>query len=195
MAQQSNSKYVKTVPPKELNDVLYARHSGPIFKIKVVAGYVFLITVIGAMVVPFLNPIRQAVGLYIYVHILAVIGILIWLFIYVLPPPSKATESRRRRFLERANNEQLIHAGLDCSGISATRIASDSQTLEIVVTDEWLKRPFEIRLRDTQNFWWLWTTVYLPYDGSDKVFVRVLDSTGNEVAGSSPEKGSLIWAK
>jgi len=195
MVQHINRNYVKIVPPKALNDVLYARSRGPIFKIQVVAGQVFLITVIIAMVVPFFNPIRQALGWYIYIHILVVIGILIWFFIYVVPPPSKATESRRRRFHERASNERLIHAGLDCSGISATRIASDRQTLEIVVTDEWLRRPFEIRLRDTQNFWWLWTTVYLPYDGYDKVFVRMLDSTGNEVAGSSQDKGSLIWVK
>jgi hypothetical protein len=147
------------------------------------------------MVVPFFSPIRKAVGWYIYIHVLIVMGILIWFFIYFLPPPSRATERRRRGFHKRAGDKRLLHAGLDFSGISVTRISSDSKTLEIVVTDEWLKCPFEVRLRDIQNFWWLWTTVYLPYDGYDKVFVRVLDSMGNEVGGSSPDTGSLIWAK
>jgi hypothetical protein len=191
----SDSKYFKAISPDALNYALYKKSRGLIFKIQVAAGYIIFVIIIAAMIMPFLSPIRQLVGRYIYIHIVVVLGILIWFFIFVLPPPSRAKENYRRGFHKRMKDKRLLDAGLDCSGISATRIAPDNRTLEILVTDEWLKRPREIRLRDTQNFWWLWTTVYLPYDGFDKVFVRLLDSAGNEVGGSSQDTGSLIWVK
>jgi hypothetical protein len=57
-----------------------------------------LITLIATMVLPVFSPILQAVGWYIYMHILVVIGILIWFFTCIVPPPSRATERHRRRF-------------------------------------------------------------------------------------------------
>jgi hypothetical protein len=134
-------------------------------------------------------------GWYLYAHIFIVIVVLYLFFTRIVPPPLSASGGRLRRFLNRAKDKRLARAGLDASGISVTRIAPDGQTLEIVVSDDWLSRSPEVRFRDTQNFWWLWTTVYTPYDGHDKVFIRLLDSSGNEIGGSRSDTGSLIWAK
>ena len=195
MAQSIDRKYVKAEPPKALSEALDAQFRGPLFMARTtLAGLVFIAVLIG-LIAPFVNPLREKIGAYLYVHILIVVTVLFWFFTRVVPPPSKGSESRRRRFLQRLKDRRLQRAGLDPTGISTVRIAADEQTLEIVVRDEWLEQPPEARFRDIQNFWWLWSTVYLPYEGFEKVFVRVLDSKGNEVGGSRSDAGSLIWAR
>lgn len=194
MAQSIDRKYVKAEPPKALDEALDAQFRGPLFVARTTLVGLVFVTVLIALIAPFVNPLREKVGAYLYMHIVIVIALLFWFFTRVIPPPSKGSENRRRRFLRRLNDRRLQGAGLDPTGVSTVRIAGDEQTLEIVVTDEWLRQPPEIRFRDIQNFWWLWSTVYLPYEGYEKVFVRVLDSNGNEVGGSRPDVGSMIWA-
>ncbi len=186
-------QYLKAETPWAINNALDAQFRGPLFVARALGAVLLWLLAALALVAPFVSPVREAVGWYFYVHILVVIIALVLFFTLVIPPPRNATEGRRRRFMDRANDKRLRQAGLDSSGIASTRIAADRQTLEITVTADWLGRSPEVRLRDAQHFWWLWTTVYAPYDGDDKVHVRLLDSVGNEVGGSHPETGSLVW--
>jgi hypothetical protein len=187
--------YVKVETPVTIRNALDSQFKGPLFVTKIIGTVVLLLLAVFALTAPFVSPVREMVGWYFYIHIFVVVIALIFLFTRVIPPPGNTSESRRRRFMVRANDKRLGRAGFDSSGIAFTRIAADRRTLEITVTSDWFGRLPEVRLRDAQNFWWLWTTVYLPYDGPDKAYVRLVDSQGNEVGGSHSQTGSLVWAK
>lgn len=187
--------YVKAQIPIALHRALYDQFRGPLYSVGKAAAGLSMAVIALALLIPFLNPVRKLIGGYLYVHIFVVAVVVVVFFGWVVPPARRATEGRRLRFLDRAKDKCLQSAGLDGSGIASTRIEADGRTLAIVVTEDWLSRPREVRLRDAQYFWWLWTTVFLPDGGADKVFVRLLDSSGSEVGGSHREFGSQIWAR
>ncbi len=158
------------------------------------AGMALLALVGLVIVLPFRSPFRERLGPYVYLHVLLIAAGILWFFLRVLPPPFKATERMRRHFLRllpRANPRGL---GLDEHSLTGTRLAPPD-TLEITMTPEWCAGSYERRLRDAQNLWRLWAYVYTPYEGYEKVLVRLLDSRRREVGGSKPQQGWLIWVE
>lgn len=72
-------------------------------------------------------------------------------------------------------------------------LGSERDTLEIVVSDDWLNQPYERRLGDAQDFWRLWVVAYTPDGGIDRALIRLTKDDGSEVGGSRQGQGSSIW--
>ena len=160
-----------------------------------VLGGVVLISIPVALIAPLMQPLRQHLGFYFYVHIVLIAVVLYLFFFKFLPPPRYATERMRRRFMKDLQKEEFQKAGFDFSIVSATTLDADRDTLDITVNRDWLKQPYEKRLSDAHNLWWLWAFIYSPYNGWDKAPIRLVDDEGIEVGGSRPDTGSFIWVR
>ncbi len=158
-------------------------------------GLVFFSLLLVAIVAPLLLLIRHGLGTYFYVSIPLMIAALYWFFFKVLPPPFQATAHTVRRFRRRLRERKLRDLGLNASTVAGIGLAGDGDTLRISVPEGWLQQTYEKRLKDAQKLWRLWAEVYSPYDGCDKARIIMLDSLGDEVGGSKPEAGSLIWVR
>jgi hypothetical protein len=166
----------------------------PTFMQKVLGVFVFLL-ILAALIAPFSQPLRQHLGFYFYVHI-GLIAVVLYLFFFkLLPPPHYATERMRRGFMKDLQKEEFQRAGFDFSIVSATTLDADRDTLDITVNRDWLTQPYEKRLSDAHNLWWLWAFIYSPYNGWDKALIRLVDDEGIEVGGSRPDTGSFIWVR
>lgn len=186
-------RYVQTeLGPTERDSLLPAWQVEPPLWLKL-TGSGLLMAVFALVMLPFMSPFRERLGHYVYLHIVLVAAGLLWFF-WWLPPPLKATERMRRRFTRCLRGERLRRLGFDRNTLSGTRLVPPD-TLEIIMTGEWRVRLYEHRLRDAQNLWRLWAMAYSPDGGFDKALIRLLDSGGREVGGSSPQAGSLIWVE
>lgn len=169
-------------------------NKGPSLLLRGLMVCLFIIT--AAIVVgPFVQPFRDQLGLYLYVHVALIIGGLFWLFRNLLPPPFEATERMRREFMRKLQDKTLQRLGLDPSGILNTALGEDGDTLEIIVAADWLQHPYTKRLQDTQVWWRLWADVYSPYHGWDRALIRLRDAEGFEAGGSKLQAGSLIYVR
>ena len=68
----------------------------------------------------------------------------------------------------------------------------DRDTLVISVRDFWHRQGKQDRLQAAQNMWAMWAEVYSP-DDPDKARIRITDTNGNRVGGSSVAAGSILW--
>ncbi len=187
----SERTYVPWERAKALQEYLYPDTS----RILIVHGIGLVLLVLTAIVVPFNEPFRSRLGWYFYLHIALVIVFLAWFFFKFLRPASCANERMHRGFMKKLHNKKLQELGVDPMVVAASAIAPDGDTLEITVSDHWLGKPYEDRLQDACCLWQLWACVYQPYDGCDKVLIRLLDAAGKEVGGSRPKEGSQIYIR
>jgi hypothetical protein len=186
-------EYIKAQVPQALSEALRPRpKKGLLPALLNGASKLLFVLFIFFLIVPYF--MREAIGAYFYFHVVLTVVVVLFL-VRAMPPPVYATEKTRRRFMDRSQNERLRFAGLDASGIASTRLREDRLTLEIAMTADWLGQPREVRLRDTQNFWWLWAAVFQSDLGSDRIYVQLVDQAGKEVGGSHRETASRIWAQ
>ncbi len=159
-----------------------------------VLGVGLILLVLAAIIVPLTEPFRGRLGWYFYLHIALVIAFLVWFFLK-LRPASCANEKLHRSFMKKLHNKKLQELGVEPMVVAASALGPDGDTLEITVSDHWLRKPYEDRLQDACYLWQLWACVYQPYEGWDKVLIRLLDASGKEVGGSKPRDGSQIYIR
>src|SRR5216683_1159168 len=151
-------------------------------------GIVLFSVLLSALLAPWIILYKHGFGLFFLISLVGFIAAL-YSFWKLLPPPFRATNRMRRVFIRGLRKKNLQRVGLNRGAIVSTVLGEDGDTLEITVTDDWLKESYEKRLRDAQKLWRFWAEIYSPYDGWDKALILLRDRTAKHVGGSKPHVG------
>lgn len=119
------------------------------------------------------------------------------------PPANETPEARRARERRRAEKGVALFRAAIWSGGERARMAFLAvelnprvhTVLQVTVNDAWLTMPQALRKKLTTDLWQLWVRCVGDVDNADHWRISVVDTNGEEHAGSRLLGGSLIWAE